>query len=785
MSSSVFDDASSYAPGVSTGMPVDADAFLANFANKKGRVRKKDIKDYREGGGDMQGLRDALEGRGKPDPSDPFGQREYKVNENVMQNVRNRAASMDNVDIKDNGKINLGSFIDEFGNARGRITKQDMKAFEKAGGDLSRLDRRLQKGGFTRNEVKAVEENLNKRGTAIKAGNEDYYTGAAGKNFLDQRLGRMIIDEPENPTEEIIEEIINDDGTPPPNEVGEGGTPDAGLDLGLKVEYGDLDPSSGFPFNPGRHDGKPFTNYKENISGIMDRTDERLEAIRENSPRTTPEDTLTYSYTQQLIDGGILPGSPGYVSAAEKDEARLEGDLAIKDAFSDDVMDQRRKQRAADLNMLRRKNEERRQDKNEELWGEGGSYETMRELQSKFMLKPEDYLPNTTPAPDDVIGTPPKEKEPKEPKEKGYQLDALPERPKGEPIKTPGLFNTVTTPGQKPPDDFKKKPAFDGSKNFDEFLARAQMGGDATKLYNALKNAGLSEEEMYKGAQYAGITNLRTSDSAIKDDIAAIKHAVDNNYYEGWGDEKTSEELKSERDLMGWYKRQGGEVPLKVLRRKAGYKSYDSKGDAESLLEAMQNQLSKAGIRNDPDPEAMKQFDKEMDALEEKFGGKFSFKTYEQALKDNSAADVNEWVTNYINLGGGVKRKVTDAVTATKKPKDNAKTGEPIIKYSGYTKNPNNITYFADGYGRALLNPDKKFNEPKFIDADRDRVDDRFQSAPGMPQFKGNFSIRDTRDARETFGSDQRKALTNYLQQLKDAGIELDSPVLERFKNLN
>ena len=90
MSSSVFDDASTYAPGVSVGMPVDADTFLANFANKKGRVRKRDIKAYREGGGDMQGLRDALEGQG-----------EFKVSDNAMQNVRNAAPSMDNVKVKD------------------------------------------------------------------------------------------------------------------------------------------------------------------------------------------------------------------------------------------------------------------------------------------------------------------------------------------------------------------------------------------------------------------------------------------------------------------------------------------------------------------------------------------------------------------------------------------------------------------------------------------------------------------------------------------------------------
>ena len=196
LTDSAFENSSSYAPGVSVGIPVDADTFLNSFTNDKGRIRKKDVKAFREAGGDMQGLRNILEGKGEMDSSDPFGQREYKANENVMQSIRNATASMDNVASKENGKIGLNSFIDEFANARGRITKTDMKAFEKAGGDLSRLDKRLQKDGFTRDEVKAVEENLNERGTAIQRGNEDYYTGGAGKRFLDKRLRCLLYTSP-------------------------------------------------------------------------------------------------------------------------------------------------------------------------------------------------------------------------------------------------------------------------------------------------------------------------------------------------------------------------------------------------------------------------------------------------------------------------------------------------------------------------------------------------------------------------------------------------------------
>ena len=118
MASSVFgDNVSSYAPGVSTGLPTDANTFLQNFANKKGKVKRKDIKAFKEAGGDMQGLRDVLEGKPQTDFVGP--QREFTANDNAMQNVRNATASMDNVAIKDSGKINMRSFIDEFANARG------------------------------------------------------------------------------------------------------------------------------------------------------------------------------------------------------------------------------------------------------------------------------------------------------------------------------------------------------------------------------------------------------------------------------------------------------------------------------------------------------------------------------------------------------------------------------------------------------------------------------------------------------------------------------------------
>ena len=101
---------------------------------------------------------------------------------------------------------------------------------------------------------------------------------------------------------------------------------------------------------------------------------------------------------------------------------------------------------------------------------------------------------------------------------------------------------------------------------------------------------------------------------------------------------------------------------MKVLERKAGYNNFDSVNDAEKLVNAMQNQLSKAGIKGKVNPEEMIQFNEEMDKLNEKFGGKYKWKNYQQALKDNSAADVNSWLTDYMNLGGNVNKRVQDAM---------------------------------------------------------------------------------------------------------------------------
>ena len=186
MSSSVFENSSSYAPGVSTGMPTDALQFLQNFTNKKGKIKRKAFREFKEGGGDVQGVRDILEGKAPADFEGPLPQ--YTAGQHVTQSIQDATASLDNVKKGKNDRPRVKSFIDEFATARGKISHKDMRAFEEAGGNLTALDRRLQKGNFTREEMLEDPSVLNERGTAIQTGQDDYYTGEAGKRFLDNKL---------------------------------------------------------------------------------------------------------------------------------------------------------------------------------------------------------------------------------------------------------------------------------------------------------------------------------------------------------------------------------------------------------------------------------------------------------------------------------------------------------------------------------------------------------------------------------------------------------------------
>ena len=168
----------------SSTFPTDLTSFLDEYVNKKGNLKRKDINQFEAAGGNLNELRDLYES----------GDAEFKLNNRAQDTLRNKTASMDNVETLSTtdgrGGVDIPSFMKEFANPRGKVSKSDMKAFEQAGGDLTKLQEELQKGNYTREEAFANPLMLNDRGTAIKYGNEDTYTGGAGQRFLEKKISR-------------------------------------------------------------------------------------------------------------------------------------------------------------------------------------------------------------------------------------------------------------------------------------------------------------------------------------------------------------------------------------------------------------------------------------------------------------------------------------------------------------------------------------------------------------------------------------------------------------------
>ena len=150
------------------------------------------------------------------------------------------------------------------------------------------------------------------------------------------------------------------------------------------------------------------------------------------------------------------------------------------------------------------------------------------------------YVPEARPEP-----TP--EPEPKEKKER-LRLPDLSETEKGEKIKAPKRFLEGKTTKIK--SDFKKNPSFDG-RSFQKFLKGATEmvpGGrpglygpgegpssniplnlELNTLYNKLKDEGMSADDMFKAAQYAGLTNVRTGKEG-KSDYKQMIEMFENNF---------------------------------------------------------------------------------------------------------------------------------------------------------------------------------------------------------------------------------------------------------------
>ena len=810
----------------SSAFPTELTSFLDEYVSKKGNLKRKDINQFEAAGGDLNELRDLYES----------GNAEFNLGDRAQDMLRNKTASMDNVmggTPAPDGQIgttvmpSTEEFLDEFASGRGKITKSDVRAFEQAGGDLAKLQEKLQKGNYTRQEALADPSMLNDRGV-IKYGNEDTYIGGKGQKFLEKKLAALTGGD-ESSTENLFPGETTDyapgvsaPGTEPPEEEeglfpGEttdyapgvtapdagvttpdttGGLPDVGTDDGndgSNAGTPNVDPSSGFPFNPGRHDGEPFTDYQENIDQIKSENAEYIAGIKDGAA-FDPDTSFTTEYVNGLIDSGVIAGGENYLTPQEKDEARLEGDLAIKDAFDPDVMEARETQYADSIAAIG--------EEINKMSGVDGGWSQIAQDAYTFAGPPEDasdavkedwtdtraqWITDSRPtwvkeamAEQENNPPPPAEEE----QGAAAELAALPSKPKGKNY----TFDLYGSKQEVPMDapDFKKKPSFDGYKGPEGFqtwlskvtneeeLAQGMHQGKA-KLYNMLTDAGLSHNDIYRGAQTAGITNV----NSVGDAEDVIK-AFENNFYEGTVTEGGG--LKSEADLFAEYKELGGQGKLKNFQEKMGYESYDSKNDAQKFADYLSKQLASQGIyMND---KSMRKFNKDLRAIEDQYGGgKITKKDYQGMVTDGiPRSDINEWVADFKALGGRVGKGLLakiDGKTAEEAKTDN----QSAALMNGSAMQTAN--YFQDGYGMALKAPDNSVMSTEFIDTDNDGTDDRYQAGPGMPTFKGKFGIRDSRKAKQTLGLDNRKALKNYLKQLQAAGITFESPLLEKYKYLD
>jgi hypothetical protein len=174
MSSSVFGtDVSTYAPGASV---IDPNNFLAGFTGKK--IKKKDIQDFQDAGGNMDKLRKQFE-KGKFD--------DYNFGTKAEAYLQNQTSNLKNIEgYEKGGEIDTQGFLDEFASGKGKISKTDAKTFEAAGGDLAVLKDALAEGDMYQRSDK--EEVFADNGGVVPFGNEDYYAGNVAAKFLDKKV---------------------------------------------------------------------------------------------------------------------------------------------------------------------------------------------------------------------------------------------------------------------------------------------------------------------------------------------------------------------------------------------------------------------------------------------------------------------------------------------------------------------------------------------------------------------------------------------------------------------
>ena len=147
---------------------------------------------------------------------------------------------------------------------------------------------------------------------------------------------------------------------------------------------------------------------------------------------------------------------------------------------------------------------------------------------------------------------------------------------------------------------------------------------------------------------------MRTDADSISKDVAAIKDAVENNYYQGTVTEGGG--LKSEKDLFKEFKELGGKGNLQEFTDAQKYKSYDSEKDAQKFANYLSDQLTSQGIY-----QGQSGFDEAQDV----FGKKFSMSDYNAALgyKNQDAEYISNYLKDYMEKGGKVGSNVQALIT--------------------------------------------------------------------------------------------------------------------------
>ena len=282
-----------------------------------------------------------------------------------------------------------------------------------------------------------------------------------------------------------------------------------------------------------------------------------------------------------------------------------------------------------------------------------------------------------------VLGVPEEEGGGKDKKGKGGKGDKGGEKDtqSADGLKLPDLSKTEDAPSFTTPKrflegkdkgggapDFNKNPSFDG-RSFEEFLKLAKApqiqyvkgmeretgnaaNPELAKIYNKLKDKGMSEDDMFKAAQYAGLTNIRTGKEGKSDYKQMIK-AFENDFYKGKKSGGRDKPGAGKRNIYEWYLDQGGQDKgMNKMLRRSGVGDFDSSKDAEKFATYLTDQLNVNATGANIG----------MDEAKAAFGNRFGLTNYKAAL-DYEGQD-KKYIKNYLKDYAARGGKVSDKVQA-------------------------------------------------------------------------------------------------------------------------